>query len=60
MSRTTRVGLVAAVAAAAIVYTFSGSRFLGEEVIINIKFWSLLALPFIVGGGVWWIRKADR
>ena len=58
MKKTLRVALVAAIAAATLVYTVSGSQFQGEELILNINLWALISLPLIVGVGAWWIGKA--
>ena len=60
MSRKVRVTLVAAVVAATLVYTVSGSQLQDEELILNLNFWSLISVPFIVGFGIWWIGKASR
>ena len=60
MSRTFRVALVTTVVAATLVYTVSGSQLQGDELILNIDFWPLISVPFILGFGVWWIGKAGR
>ncbi len=58
MSRTSRVAVVSALAAGTFVYTISDSHMRGDELIININFWSLVALPIIIGVGLVWIRRA--
>ena len=60
MSRTARVAVTSALAAGTFVYTISGSHMQGDELIININFWSLVALPVIIGVGVVWIRRAQH
>ena len=60
MNRIFRVVLVAAVLAATLVYTVSGSQLQSEDLILNINFWSLISAPFILGFGVWWIRRVER
>jgi hypothetical protein len=53
-----RVALVTALVTATLVYTLWGSQYESEDLVVRINFWSLVSIPFILGFGIWWIRRA--
>ena len=59
MRRGIRIALVIAAILADVVFMLGNSSIQGEEWIITIDFWGLVALPVIVVLGLLFIRKAD-